>query len=83
MFEISAKAYCNDHAATPGAPQATKADGSDRKLADVLRDIYNYMVTPVGHSLRSAGTLGSSRSPLRLPLTVQRPACALANGTSV
>jgi hypothetical protein len=38
MFEISAKAYCTDHAST-GGPSATKADGSDRALVDVLRDV--------------------------------------------
>jgi hypothetical protein len=49
MFEISAKAYCNDHAADPSAPKAVKADGSDRKLADTLKEVYNYMVAlPTG-----------------------------------
>jgi hypothetical protein len=38
MFEISAKAYCVDHAAANG-PRITKADGDDRNLVDVLRDI--------------------------------------------
>ncbi len=38
MFEISAKAYCNDYAAN-GGPAATKADGNDRPLVDILRDI--------------------------------------------
>lgn len=43
MFEISAKAYCDDHAATPGGPTAKKADGSDRSLADILKDIISHL----------------------------------------
>jgi hypothetical protein len=38
MFEISAKAYCKDHKST-GCPVATKADGTDRYLEDILRDV--------------------------------------------
>jgi hypothetical protein len=37
MFELSAKAYCADHA--PGGPAATKASGEERHLVDVLRDV--------------------------------------------
>jgi len=44
MFEISAKAYCDDQAAKPNAPKAKKADGDDRHLVNVLEDIYNFMV---------------------------------------
>lgn len=44
MFEISAKAYCDDHKAN-GGPSATKVDGQDRKLVDILRDITTYMTT--------------------------------------
>lgn len=44
MFEISAKAYCDDHKAA-GGPSATKADGTDRRLVDVLKDIYQHMVS--------------------------------------
>ena len=43
MFEISAKAYCQDQAGKPSAPSATKAGGIDRTLADVLRDIVSYL----------------------------------------
>ncbi|WP_256081094.1 hypothetical protein [Massilia sp. YIM B04103] len=43
MFEISAKAYCDDHAASQGAPVAKKADGSDRNLADILKDIISHL----------------------------------------
>lgn len=42
MFEISAKAYCIDHAAS-GGPSAVKADGQDRNLIDVLRDITQHL----------------------------------------
>jgi hypothetical protein len=42
MFEISAKAYCQDHAAA-GGPTPTKRDGSDKKLVDLLRDITNHL----------------------------------------
>lgn len=44
MFEISAKAYCDDQAGKPNAPKALKNDGSDRNLVHVLRDIYDFMV---------------------------------------
>jgi hypothetical protein len=42
MFEISAKAYCNDHAGK-GGPSAIKADGNDRTLVDVLREIHVHL----------------------------------------
>jgi hypothetical protein len=42
MFELSAKAYCADHAAS-GGPSTTKASGEDRHLVDVLRDITNHL----------------------------------------
>jgi len=42
MFEISAKAYCADHAAS-GGPKATDAKGNDRSLVDVLRDIVKHL----------------------------------------
>lgn len=41
MFEISAKAYCNDHAAD--GLKTTKADGSDRPLVEVLRSIVDHL----------------------------------------
>jgi hypothetical protein len=41
MFEISAKAYCDDNASA--GLSATKANGDNRKLADVLTDITAYM----------------------------------------
>lgn len=43
MFEISAKAYCQDHASLLNAPKYLKSDGSDRTLADILRDIVTYL----------------------------------------
>jgi hypothetical protein len=42
MFEISAKAYCTDHAASGGLA-ATKASGEDRALVDVLRDVTKHL----------------------------------------
>lgn len=48
MFELSAKAYCDDHVAS-GGPSATKADGEERRLVDILRDIVKHMVAlPTG-----------------------------------
>ena len=38
MFEISAKAYCDDYAST-GGPKTSKAGGEDRSLVDILKDI--------------------------------------------
>jgi hypothetical protein len=43
MFEISAKAYCQDHAAQ-GGPSHSKATGEDRALVDVLRDISSHLI---------------------------------------
>ena len=42
MFELSAKAYCQDHV-TDGGPSTSRKDGKDRPLADVLRDITNHL----------------------------------------
>jgi len=42
MFELSAKAYCKDHAKANG-PKSTKADGSEKSLADVLREIVEHL----------------------------------------
>ena len=41
MFEISCKAYCEDHKAD--GLITTKPDGTDRRLVDVLRDITNHL----------------------------------------
>lgn len=43
MFEISAKAYCDDHAGTVGAPKAKNAKGEDRRLAETLKDVTNHL----------------------------------------
>jgi hypothetical protein len=43
MFEISAKAYCQDHETELAAPKSVKADGTDRILSDVLRDIVSHL----------------------------------------
>jgi len=42
MFEISAKAYCKDHASS-GGPSITKKDGQEKHLADLLRDITKHL----------------------------------------
>lgn len=42
MFEISAKAYCGDHAST-GGPSTTKPNGQDKALVDLLRDITKHL----------------------------------------
>jgi hypothetical protein len=42
MFEISAKAYCQDYASV-GGPSALSNKGEDRRLADILRDITNHL----------------------------------------
>ncbi|TAG09093.1 MAG: hypothetical protein EAZ42_08130 [Verrucomicrobia bacterium] len=42
LFELSAKAYCVDHK-SGGGPDPKKKDGSDKSLADLLRDIVNYL----------------------------------------
>jgi len=42
MFEISAKAYCLDHIGS-GGPAHTKANGDDRALVDILRDVTNHL----------------------------------------
>jgi hypothetical protein len=44
IFELSAKAYCKDHAKS-GGPSAQKSDGSDKQLVDVLRDITKHLTT--------------------------------------
>jgi hypothetical protein len=42
MFEISAKAYCQDHKKA-GGPSYTKPNSEDKKLVDVLRDITKHL----------------------------------------
>jgi hypothetical protein len=42
MFEISAKAFCQDHAKS-GGPSMSKTNGEDRRLAEVLRDITKHL----------------------------------------
>jgi hypothetical protein len=43
MFEISAKAYCDDNSPN-GGPKMTKANGDDKHLKDALDDIYKHLV---------------------------------------
>jgi hypothetical protein len=42
IFELSAKAYCKDHAKS-GGPTAQKPDGTDKQLVQVLRDITTHL----------------------------------------
>lgn len=42
LFELSAKAYCVDHKKS-GGPDPKKKDGSDKSLADLLRDIVKHL----------------------------------------
>ncbi|MHB1156941.1 MAG: hypothetical protein ACYC26_08890 [Phycisphaerales bacterium] len=42
LFEVSAKAYCDDHAASAG-PAYLKTDGESRKLADILQDVTTHI----------------------------------------
>lgn len=42
LFELSAKAYCADHK-KKGGPDPKKKDGSDKSLADLLRDIVKHL----------------------------------------
>jgi hypothetical protein len=42
MFEISAKAFCQDHAKS-GGPLMAKPSGEERKLVEVLRDITKHL----------------------------------------
>lgn len=42
IFEISAKAYCDDHKKT-GGPSAQKSSGHDKALVELLRDIVKHL----------------------------------------
>lgn len=42
MFEISAKAYCDDHQAA-GGPSAKKPNGQNKQLADILGELTTYL----------------------------------------
>jgi hypothetical protein len=44
LFEISAKVYSVDNKDS-GCPSMTKADGNDKRLADGLKDIVNFMTS--------------------------------------
>ncbi len=44
MFEMSAKAYCDDHAQANG-PKTKKPNGEDRPLVEVLRDVTNHLTS--------------------------------------
>lgn len=42
MFEISAKAYCTDHAGS-GGPSTKKRNGREKPLAGLLKDVSNHL----------------------------------------
>jgi hypothetical protein len=42
MFELSAKAYCLDYAGS-GGPSATKPNGDDKKLVEILNDVTGHL----------------------------------------
>jgi len=42
-FELSAKAYCDDHKKA-GGPKPQKNDGTDKSLAPLLREITNHLI---------------------------------------
>jgi hypothetical protein len=44
MFEVSAKAYCDDHSSS-GGPKAVESNGNDRKLVSVLEDVVNHLTS--------------------------------------
>jgi hypothetical protein len=54
MFEISAKAYCDERIGKPGAPTSTYPNGKDKQLLEVLEEIYDYMINPPGVKKDSA-----------------------------
>jgi hypothetical protein len=62
MFEISAKAYCDDHAPTSSL-KYVKANGEDRNLLDILRDVTNHL-TQNGADKQMKKTLHGALSEL-------------------
>ncbi|MDP1858119.1 MAG: hypothetical protein Q8K82_05595 [Gemmatimonadaceae bacterium] len=42
LFEVSAKAYCSDHASA-GGPKTTDTNGREKALGDLLRDITKHL----------------------------------------
>jgi hypothetical protein len=53
MFELSAKAYCDDHATTNG-PKYLFPNGNDRKLVDILNDVHAHLIQPPGATKKDA-----------------------------
>lgn len=66
MFEISSKAYCEDHAGTPGAPTNKKANGEEKKLVEVLREITKHL-TKSGRDKVAEKLLHGSMTELAKP----------------
>ncbi len=63
MFEISAKAYCDDYKAASG-PSATRVDGTDRFLVDVLRDVTNHLISRQGQNQAASRALKGAMTEL-------------------
>jgi hypothetical protein len=63
MFEISAKAYCDDHAKV-GGPTIVKSNGQDRQLVDVLQDITDHL-TQNGKDKKMVKDLHGAMSELK------------------
>jgi hypothetical protein len=64
LFEVSAKAYCNDHKVD--GLTVIKADGNDKNLADVLREIVAHM-TPNKTDREKKKTLHGSMTEIAKP----------------
>jgi uncharacterized membrane protein YgcG len=59
MFEISAKAYCDDHAAS-GGPSTQKSNGREKPLADLLRDISTHLTNNGGDQIMAKKLYGAT-----------------------
>ncbi|MFY4730655.1 hypothetical protein, partial [Nitrospira sp. BLG_2] len=66
MFEISAKAYCSDHSAVLGGPKALKADGSERHLVEILKDVTGHL-TSNGSDMEKKKVLHGAMAELAKP----------------
>lgn len=88
MFEISAKAYCDDHKAT-GGPKMTDKSGKDRPLVDNLRDITKHLTSnntdrqmqkTLHGAMVSLGTAASILSVTSLNQLVHNPRFSIGEG---
>lgn len=63
MFELSAMAYCADHAGS-GGPKTVKSDGQNRDLADILTDIKDHLIKNSGAAKVKAKELHGATTEL-------------------